>query len=151
MLNAFTTLLDNGLDDKAIVPIVKDLFEADAFMDDDDVRLLALLIHRAERESDVDCSIEVSKYDARCLEVAGRDYLVLTEDEKEEVWEDRLESYLDDGCVEGADGPYFDREAWKRDARMDGAGHCISSYDGAEEEVDTGECGAGWYYIYRIN
>jgi len=151
MLDAFTTLLDNGLSDDAVVSLVCDLFKANAFMDDDDVRLLALLVHRYEREGDVDCSIEVSKHDPCCLEVAGREYLVLTEDEKEEVWDERLESYLDDGCVAGADGPYFDREKWKRDARFDGAGHCIASYDGAEEEVDTGKAGAGWYYIYRIN
>jgi hypothetical protein len=149
MLDAFTTLLDNGLPDEAVVPIVNDLFKADA-MDVDDVRLLALLVHRAERESDVDPSIAMDCYDDYTLKVAGRKYLVLTEEEKEEIWDERLESYLDE-CVEGADGPYFDREAWKRDARFDGAGHSLASYDGAEEEVDTGECGAGWYYIYRIN
>ena len=40
--------------------------------------------------------------------------------------------------------PYFDREAWKRDARMDGRGHCLGSYDGGEYEV-------GDYLVYRIN
>jgi hypothetical protein len=153
MLNALTTLIDNGLSNEAVVRIVNDLFKANAFMDNDDVRLLALLVHRAERESDVDPSIEVSGRNDYVIEVAGagREYIVLTEEEKEEVWDEHLEAYLDDGVVDGADGPYFDREAWKRDARFDGAGHCIASYDGAEEEVDTGKAGAGWYYIYRIN
>ena len=39
----------------------------------------------------------------------------------------------------------FDEEMWKRDARMDGRGHSLSSYDGNEEELDGG------FYAFRIN
>jgi len=66
----------------------------------------------------------------------GRDsYIVATDDEVESLWDESLESYLDDGGVEGADSMYFDREAWKRDARHDGAAHCLATYDGNEDEV----------------
>jgi hypothetical protein len=150
MLEALQTLLDNGLPEKAILPIVNDLFAGGGVEDAGDVKRLALLYYRAEG-GDLDCSIETTKYDDCVLTVGGNEYLVLDEDEKDSRWDDALESYLDDGCIEGADGPYFDREKWKRDARFDGAGHCLASYDGAEEEVNTLEAGAGWYYIYRIN
>ena len=39
-------------------------------------------------------------------------------------------------------------DAWKRDARMDGRGHSLSSYDGHENE-ETVE--GTTFYIYRIN
>lgn len=71
-------------------------------------------------------------------------YMVLDDDEANSMWEDQLNSYLDDGCVEGADGKYFDREAWKKDARRDGRGHCLNGYDGTEIEHRG-------LYIYRTN
>jgi len=151
MLEALQTLLDNGLPEKAILPIITGLFEGDGIEDDEDVKRLAILYHRAKWDSDLDCNIETANYDDCVFMVGGREYLVLDEGEKASRWDEQLEAYLDDGCVEGTDGPYFDREKWKRDARFDGAGHCLASYDGAEEEVDTLETGTGWCYIYRIN
>jgi antirestriction protein len=63
---------------------------------------------------------------------------VLTDDEADQRWEDSLDSYLDD-CIlpELPDmaQAYFDSEAWKRDARIDGRAHSISHYDGEEYEV----------------
>jgi hypothetical protein len=149
MLEELQTLLDNGLPDKAIVPIVNELFKGNGIEDADDVKRLALLVHRAEREGNVDCNVEVT-YDDCSFKAGGNEYLVLDGDERQQRWEDALENMLDD-CVEGADGPYFDREAWKRDARFDGAGHILSGYDGAEEEINTEEAGSGYYYIYRTN
>jgi hypothetical protein len=79
------------------------------------------------------------------------DYLVLTDAEADDKWEEALDSYLDD-CVypslpKHLSG-YFDDEAWKRDARMDGRGHSLATYDGHEhyETIDGEE-----FYIYRIN
>ena len=43
---------------------------------------------------------------------------------------------------------YFDEEAWKSDARMDGRGHIISRYDGCENEEKVN---GTWYYIFRQN
>ena len=84
-------------------------------------------------------------------EANGGDYQVLTDSEADELWDEALESYLDDLIL--PDLPenlrfYFDNEAWKRDARMDGRGHCLNHYDGSEEwEEVNGED----YYIYRTN
>jgi hypothetical protein len=87
------------------------------------------------------------------------DYLVLTDSEADEKWEESLDSYIEE-CItpeidklsEGAGNlSYyitFDEETWKRDARMDGRGHSLSSYDGCEnEETVEGET----FYIYRTN
>lgn len=96
---------------------------------------------------------EVSDLGHNLYEIASQpgEYLVLDETEAEQAWEESLDSYLDD-CIlsdlKGVAAQYFDRDAWKRDARHDGRGHCLSSYDGNEEEVQVdGE----WIYIYRVN
>lgn len=77
----------------------------------------------------------------------GADYMVLTDDEADEAWEESLDSYLEE-CIypELPDYlvNYFDEEAWKRDARYDGRGHSLNHYDGSEEEQDG-------YLIYRTN
>ena len=47
---------------------------------------------------------------------------------------------------------YFDDEKWKRDARFDGRGHSLSSYDGAEHYETVFFDGQNIdFYIYRIN
>ncbi|MHC4372253.1 MAG: hypothetical protein ACYSW8_32010 [Planctomycetota bacterium] len=147
VLEALQTLIDNGLPEGAVVPIINDLFEGGGWEDDDDKRACALVAHRAEWENEVDCNAETCIYDDCIVAVGGNEYLVLDGDEKEKRWEDALEQLLDD-CIEGADGPYFDREAWKRDARFDGAGHTLASYDGAEHEFSGG---GEWFHIFRVN
>lgn len=74
----------------------------------------------------------------------GGEYLVLTDEEAEDALEEYLDQLLDEpGLVEGAGSPYFDHERWKRDAKIDGRGHFLASYDGNEEEQ-------GDFFIYRI-
>ena len=83
--------------------------------------------------------------------VDGKEYAVLTELETESAVEEALDSYLDD-CIlcelpEIAQ-QYFDRDAWKRDAKSDGKGHILNSYDGGCEEIKVnGE----WFDVYRTN
>ena len=78
------------------------------------------------------------------------EYLVLTDSEADEEEDERLNNYLEE-CImpeipEHLQN-YFDDEAWKRDARMDGRGQIISTYDGCEyEETVEGTT----YYIYRV-
>ena len=96
-------------------------------------------------------SLDPDFYDACVYEVEGMDVLVVTEFQREVQWNESLENYIDD-CIL-PDLPdmaqqYFDYEAWKRDARYDGAGHCLSHYDGIEHEYKFGE---HWVYIYRQN
>ena len=82
------------------------------------------------------------------VEVGNREYVVMDDEQADSARDEALDSYLDDGCVEGADSPYFDREAWKSDARHDGRGHILSSWDGTEYEHQiNGE----YLYVYRIN
>jgi len=141
---ALKTLIDNGLSRDAIVPIVNDLVKGEGLDDADDEKWCALVSELGADMLDAD----EAGYDDCEFEMGTMRYLVLTEDERESRWDDCLDSYLDEGCVEGADSPYFDREAWKKDARMDGAGHSLSSYDGSEYEFS----GFGkWFYIYRTN
>jgi hypothetical protein len=79
--------------------------------------------------------------------VQGIDYLAGTDNEMDEAWDNELENYIDE-CIEMPKGfeNYFDREAWKRDARYDGRGHALNRYDGGEEEI---QINGTWFYAYR--
>ena len=79
----------------------------------------------------------------------GDEYLVLTDDEADSTMEDALDNYIDECIIPeipDAWANYFDSEAWKRDARMDGRGHILNRYDGTEYEEKVN---GTWYYIYR--
>jgi hypothetical protein len=82
----------------------------------------------------------------RCT-VQGIDYLAGTDEEMGEEWDGYLERYIDE-CLEIPEHieRYFDREAWKEDARYDGRGHSLNSYDGGEE---CAEINGVYYYAYR--
>lgn len=96
-------------------------------------------------------NLKESAYDENIIEYYNEEYEVLTDDEADDRWEQELDNYIDE-CIrpELPDfvSNYFDEDAWKRDARFDGRGHAISSYDGNEEEV---EINGTYYYIYRQN
>lgn len=92
--------------------------------------------------------VEGGRFDSNLFDAESGEYLVLNDDEADAAWEDSLDSYIDD-CIlpelpEIAQR-YFDCEAFKRDARYDGRGHSLSSYDGVELELD------GDFYGYRVN
>jgi len=94
-----------------------------------------------------DCAVcDVEESDNEYM-VAGRTYAVLTDSEADNAWNDRLDSYIAE-CLEipAHVEPYFDRDAWKRYAKMDGRGHSLAGYDGIEEKREV----AGvTYYLYR--
>jgi hypothetical protein len=91
-------------------------------------------------------------YDAlTILSYGSAEYAVGTDSEADEAWEASLDSYLEE-CIypelPESMKNYFNDEAWKRDARFDGRGHSLSSYDGHENEAEVdGET----YYIFRLN
>lgn len=91
----------------------------------------------------------VATWDECCVTLEGLDYLVGTDEEMDEKWDEALESFLDECVLPELSGDlanYFDREAWKRDARYDGRAHSLNRYDGGEQEAEVaGEI----YYIYR--
>ena len=91
----------------------------------------------------------VEDYDNR-FSYYNEEYLVLTDEKADEEEDRQLDNYLEE-CIY-PELPeniryYFDDEKWKRDAKMDGRGHNISTYDGTEyEETVEGTT----YYIYRV-
>lgn len=108
-------------------------------------KIKALAQHLGCKKSE----ITQSSYDENLFEYGSEEYLVVTDEEADELWEGDLENYIDE-CMEIPEHikPYFDRESWKSDARQYGRGHSLGRYDGVEnyEEV-KGET----YYIYRQN
>ena len=82
------------------------------------------------------------------------EYAVGTDEEADEAWNQSLDSYIEE-CIQpeidrlevGNLSAYlnFDEEAWKRDARYDGRGHALSSYDGHEMGLANG------FVAFRIN
>jgi hypothetical protein len=111
--------------------------------DDDDRRVLALCDHLNCCPDDID-ECRHSAYGMTTYSNGTREYAVATDSEADDAQDAALDSYLEDGIVEGCDGPYFDTEMWKRDAKMDGRGHCLAGYDGNEEESYE-------FFIYRVN
>jgi len=92
------------------------------------------------------------KYDHYGLTVVshGRsEYAIGTDAEADEAWDQSLDSYIDDcGLLDSMPENlrrYFDRDAWKSDARHDGRGHSLASYDGEEMDLSDG------FYAFRIN
>tara|TARA_R100000789_G_C2932960_1_gene129732 strand:+ start:126 stop:482 length:357 start_codon:yes stop_codon:yes gene_type:complete len=93
----------------------------------------------------------LTSHDGSHFEEGSSEYLVLTDDEANDKWEEALDNYLEECVYPELSDPlknYFDDEAWKRDARMDGRGHSLSSYDGCEHEEVVG---GGTFYIYQTN
>lgn len=76
---------------------------------------------------------------------------ILTDEEADELWEESLDSYIEEIIlpeIPESYRNYFDEKGWKSDAKMDGRGHSINTYDGNEnEETILGET----FYIYRVN
>lgn len=82
---------------------------------------------------------------------SNQEYLVLTDEEADEEEDRQLDNYIEE-CVlceipNNLRG-YFDDEAFKKDAKMDGRGHILSTYDGCEYEEEVNDT---YYYIYRMN
>ena len=126
-----------------------DVLHCYADIDSDDLdRMTALARHLNCNISDV----EPARYGQNIFEAEGKEFAVLTDSEADDLWDDDLENYIDD-CLEIPENMknYFDREAWKRDAKMDGRGHALGRYDGqeyAEYGIKT-VSGSELYYIYR--
>jgi len=123
---------------------VNDMFGADA------EKIVALALH-LQIDFEEAQSIEVSSYDDCLLEYGRKEYLVYTDSEADDKWNDELENYIEE-CIlhelPEAYRRYFDNEAWKSDAKQDGRGHSLGRYDGEENKENV--LGTT-YYIYRKN
>lgn len=100
----------------------------------ENLRLNALALHL---EVDVE-DLNICSYDGQIVEHGNRTYIVVTDTEADDLWEQSLENYLDEIIYPELPENfrnYFNDEAWKADARYDGRGHSLSSYDGEENEI----------------
>ena len=91
-------------------------------------------------------------YDVPSVEFWKEIYRVLKPDsEADDEWELKLEQYVDDCILQELPKqyrPYFDSEAWKQDAKYNGRGTTLSSYNNQEiEQTVNGTT----YYLYRQN
>jgi hypothetical protein len=79
--------------------------------------------------------------------VQGVSYLAGTDEEMDQAWDESLDSYIDE-CMEIPEHieRYFDRDAYKEDAKMDGRGHSLNHWNGGEEEIKINNT---WYFAYR--
>lgn len=152
MMNALQELVNQGLSDSTLDAVLEDLLEGDAFDDDDDKRTCVALAwsrDNGDKNGPEDCTHERDE----TVKIGGAEYIVLTDDEADARWDDNLESMLDDGgMVPGGSSDYFDRDKWKRDARMDGRGYYLACYDGNEAEFCITRDGKSeWWFLYRTN
>lgn len=98
------------------------------------LRLNALAIHLGVEVED----LNISSYNDQVVEYDGEEYLVVTDDEADDLWDESLDDYLEECIYPELPNHlrnYFNDEAWKRDARFDGRGHSLSSYDGEENDI----------------
>ena len=114
-------------------------------------RLEELQQERTDRIDEIKGELDsiVNDYD-NVFNYYNEEYLVLTDSEADDMEDERLDNYIEE-CImpeipEHLQN-YFDDDAWKSDARCDGRGHIISTYDGCEyAETVNGTT----YYIYRV-
>ena len=124
--------------------IVFDLF-LKSFNSEDEAKIaLALNDGLTVREA-----LEIT-VDGNNVTCQGVDYLAGNDDVMNTAWDDDLENYIDDCLLcEIKDETlknYFDRDAWKKDAKGDGRGHSLNRYDGGEDcQTVEGE----EIYIYK--
>ena len=115
-----------------------------------DLKKCALLQLNNEELIEENLEEVVEEFDD-CYSYNGEEYLIVTDNEADEYWEEELNNYLEE-CIypelqENLKN-YFDDEAWKRDARFDGRAQSLNHYDGGEEtETVLNE----EFYLYRRN
>jgi hypothetical protein len=133
-------LFDRFKDDGEVIELIEDktMFEGR------DAELCAALCKMFDLSEDDLQDIEI---DGNRVTVQGTDYLAGDDGEMDEEWDNYLENYIDE-CLEIPESVerYFDREKWKDDAKMDGRGHSLNSYNGGEEEA---KINGTYYYAYR--
>jgi len=115
----------------------------------EDEKIIALGQHLELTPLEANEDISQDSHDDCLYSYSGQDYLVCTDAEADDKWDNDLENYIDE-CIlpeiPAAYRNYFDNEAWKTDARQDGRGHSLSSYNEEEYEQKVNDT---LYFIYR--
>lgn len=136
-----------GTDDELVNGIPDDWIYLD-HDHDDAYRILALMISTGEWDL---ASMAVVSDDRRTVTVGRREWIVATDGEADDLWDEELQNVLDEVVLPGVPDQhrrYFDEAQWKEDAKVDGRAHSLARYDGHEDCVETG---VGDYYVYRQN
>lgn len=110
-------------------------------------RISALAAHLKVDPSE----ITTSQYDEKTFVHGNAEYLVVTDDEADELWDEYLDNYINDVVLSELPEQYrfyFDSDKFKNDASMDGRANALASYDGGE---DCEKVNGLDYYIYRTN
>jgi len=113
-------------------------------------RMQALAQHLGLKGEEIE-ELQPSSYDEKTIEYGQKDYLVVTDEEADELWDEELDNYVDECVLPEIPEHlryYFDIEGWKADAKYDGRAHALNRYNGGEEWEKIGETE---YYIYRQN
>lgn len=122
-------------------------------------KALALAIHLEldpTDHTDVDSflsQLASSESNNNTFEIDGKEYLVLTDEEAEEAYDEYLNNYIDDLILSEIPEQYrsyFDSKKWKKDEAyyIDDRSSALGYYDGQEHEEAVNKTD---YYIYRIN
>ena len=124
--------------------------ETEVNLEDCEEKIQALVEAGLVEKDEID-DIEQSTYDDNLFKIGDQEYLVVTDGEADDLWDQSLDNYIDE-CIlpelpEIAKN-YFDVEKWKKGAKHDGRGHSLAGYDGEEHEAKIGDT---TYYIYRQN
>ncbi len=176
MMTVLQTLIDNGLSEDAMEALLNDIITADEFEDDGDKRCCIAMLFDYEQGAKYDPDSYSISY-GNSVAAAGREYLVLDDDEADAACRESIEEFLwafnpsflsgetgIDECVFKALAEKCDennepiRAIIKGSCGLDhfiesaistdGRGHFLSCYNGEENEVSVD---GTEYYIYRVN
>lgn len=133
-------VLDRDEEDDEIIP------DSFVFLSDDEDeanRMLALRVVTDDFQSDIDV------ISGKSFEIGRAQYLVVTDDEADRLYDDYLDNYIDENVLSEIPEHYhryFDTKRYKEDAKIDGRGHHLAHHDGDEQFATIGN---ETWYLYQ--
>ena len=101
----------------------------------------------------LDCPLSIiteSAYGGHVFSAEGSDWLVVDDNEADELWEEDLENYVEECILPDLNEMhrnYFDTESWIEDTKRNGdRGNSLNRYSGEEDSVEFE--GITWF-IYQ--
>ena len=91
--------------------------------------------------------VTTCNYNEFLIEYGKNQYLVVDDDEAENLWIEDLENYIEECVI--CEIPenykqYFNNDKFIEDCKIDGRANSLNRYDGTEEEING-------FFIYRQN
>lgn len=137
--SAFIDWVDEDNFSISLSQLMENFIEEEGDFDEDEEKVLALMKHTDGLYEDVRKLYE------------NEDYLVLTDEQADEKWEEYLDNLVDDCILPEIPKNlqfYFDKERYIKDCKQDGRGLTLASYDSDEIEQEINDT---TYYIFRCN